>query len=232
MAIEISKKKAAAWILATVVAPLALYFWISGWYIGIWYARTRHQGPPPANILFQGIMIGFPAALWGTVGLWWLIRRKKAAFSELFGARTQGLAGDLAVGVALGAAWVAMYGLGNVVSFSQMFTFDLAKLSSVPTSLSAGFCEEFLFRGFLFLIIAQAGGRRTSQILWTSLAFGLGHVFWGPWGMFWTMVLGMTLGAVTSWRRSVWSAVTAHAILDLCIEPALIQKAMTGGFNT
>ena len=33
------------------------------------------------------------------------------------------------------------------------------------------------------------------------------------------------------WRGNVWPAVLAHTILNLCIEPGLIMKAMSGGFK-
>ncbi len=137
---------------------------------------------------------------------------------------------DLAIGIVLGGVWVALYGLMDVVAFREMFQFNVDKLLSVPASVSAGFCEEFLFRGFVFLVVARAGGRGKSQLLWSTLSFGLAHIFWGPWGMLWAMVFGLTFGIAVLWRGSVWPAVAAHSVLNLCIEPGLIQKALSGGF--
>jgi membrane protease YdiL (CAAX protease family) len=65
----------------------------------------------------------------------------------------------------------------------------------------------------------------------SSIAFGLAHCFWGPYGMLWTTILGLTLGLAVLWRGSVWPAVVAHTLLDLCIEPGLIEKAFSGGFH-
>jgi membrane protease YdiL (CAAX protease family) len=232
MEYKVSKKRAALWVVATIVGPLLFYFIISGWYIGMWYARTNHQGPPTPEIIIKSMFIGYPPAIWAAVALWWWTHRKKAKFGDLFLTRSSAIGSDIAIGIGLGALWVAVYGLTDVVSWQEMFTFDLAKLASVPTSLSAGFCEEFLCRGFLFWLLAAAGASKGSRLVVASIAFGLGHCFWGPWGMWWTTVLGFTLGLAVLWRGNVWPAVAAHTLLNLCIEPGLIEKALTNGFST
>jgi membrane protease YdiL (CAAX protease family) len=232
MNVQVSKRRAAAWIVATIVAPLAFSFVASGFYIGFWYAATRHQGEPPVDVILNGMLVGVPISLWATVGLWWLAHRRRASFSQLFATASSTPLADVALGIILGIAWVGMYGFPGVLTFQEMFTFDLDKLASVPTSLSAGFCEEWLYRGFVIAMIAGAGGGRTAQVAYSALAFGLAHVFWGPWGMAWTAALGLTLAMVTVWRKNVWAAVTAHTVLDLCIEPGLIEKALRGGFQS
>jgi membrane protease YdiL (CAAX protease family) len=226
-----SKKRAALWVVATILGPLLFNWFTSGFYIGMWYARSGHQGPPTPEIIIQGMFVGVPPALWAVVALWWWIHRKKAAFGELYSTRSNAIGPDLAIGMVLGVLWVVAYGLFDVVSWREMFTFDVAKLASVPTTVSAGFCEEFLYRGFLFWLVAAAGGRKASRLAIASIAFGLAHCFWGPWGMVWTTILGFTFGLVVLWRGNVWPAVVAHTLLNLCIEPGLIEKALTGGFN-
>lgn len=228
---QITRKKSFAWTVATVLTPLAVSWMASGIYIGAWYARTRHQGPPLSGVLMQGFMLGTVIGLWATICLFWFTQRKETAFTELFATSSRNLPVDLMIGLCFGAALVAVYGVLDVVAFGAMFVFDGAKLMSLPATFSAGFCEEFLFRGFLFLAIARAGGGVKSQIVWTSVAFGLAHVFWGPWGMLWTTVLGGTLALIRVSRGNVWPAIVAHTVLNLCIEPALIDKAMSGGFG-
>jgi membrane protease YdiL (CAAX protease family) len=232
MEYAISKKRAGLWVLATIGGPLFFYWFTSGWYIGMWYARTKHQGPPTSEIMIEAMFIGLPPALWAAVVLWWWFNRKKAAFGSLFLTRSRSIGADIGFGIGLGALWVATYGLMDVVSWLEMFSWDFAKLASVPASLSAGFCEEFLYRGFLFSILAAAGAGKGWRLTITSMAFGLAHCFWGPWGMAWTTILGFTFGLIVLWRGNVWPAVVAHTLLDLCIEPGLIEKALTGGFNT
>jgi len=177
------------------------------------------------------MFVGLPPALWAAVLLWWWMHRKKATFAELYLTRSSALCIDIGLGLVLGVLWVGVYGLFDVVSWRDMFTLHGAKLPSIPASLSAGFCEEFLYRGFLFWLLAAAGAGKGSRLIAASLAFGLAHCFWGPWGMAWTTVLGFTFGLAVLWRGNVWPVVAAHAFLDLFIEPALIQKAFASGFR-
>jgi membrane protease YdiL (CAAX protease family) len=227
----ISRKRAAVWVVATILGPLLFYWFVSGWYIGMWYARTKHQGPPTPEIMMEAMFLGLPPALWGAVALWWWLNRKRTKFGSLFLTESRGLVPDLGIGIGLGVLWIAAYGLMDVVSWQKMFTLDSAKLLSVPASLSAGFCEEFLYRGFLFSVLAAAGAGKASRLVIASLAFGLAHCYWGPWGMAWTAVLGFTLGLAVLWRGNVWPAVLAHTLLDLCIEPGLLENALTGTFH-
>ena len=227
----ITRGKAIAWMVATIFVPLCITSCLTSVYIAHWYWKTGYQGALPNDVLMRAMMIMTAPGLWLTVAIWWLIHRRQTSFAELFATRTRSLLCDLLVGLGLGILWIAVYGLSNAVSFGDMFVLNLAKVKSIPTSLSAGFCEEFLFRGFVFLLLARAGGGNKSQLVWSSIAFGMAHCFWGPWGMVWTAVLGFTFGAARLWRGSVWPAVVAHSVLDLCIEPALLEKAFSGGFG-
>ncbi len=108
MATEITRTKAAVWIIATILAPLALSFIPSSFYIGIWYGITQHQGSPPAHVIANGMWIGAPLALWGTILIWWFVHRKSTPFSQLFRTQSAALLPDLAIGIVLGGVWVAL----------------------------------------------------------------------------------------------------------------------------
>ncbi|MHC5060274.1 MAG: CPBP family intramembrane glutamic endopeptidase [Planctomycetota bacterium] len=225
----ISNKKAVSWIIATIITPLAVSMTFSNIYIAFWYMKTAHQGRPPVAVIQRAIFSTAFLGLWLTVGLWWLIKRKTDSFTDLFATRTDSPLKDIFIGLGLGIFWVIIYGVIGWPTFSDMFVLDLAKLKSVPASLSAGFCEEFLFRGFVILLIARTGASRKWQIIWSSLAFGMAHIFWGPVGMLFTVGFGATFAVATLRRGNVWPAVIAHSVLNLCVEPALLQKAMTFG---
>ena len=228
---KFSKKKGAGWIISSIITPLAIGMLFSNIYIALWYMKTAHQGSPPVEVIIRSIMTMAPFGLWGTVLLWWVIQRKNYSFSELFRTKTDSILKDLLAGLLLGSFWVMVYGLSGWPEFSDMFVFNLAKLKSVPTSLSAGFCEEFLFRGFVILIVARAGGGKKSQVIWSAVAFGMAHIFWGPIGMLYTAVFGATFAIAALWRGNVWAAVVAHSFLNLSIEPALLNKAMAMSFQ-
>ncbi len=228
---SIPKQRAIKWAILTVIIPLAVSLFAANAYIAFWFVRmatagTPHTGAPPLSVVQRGVMLTAGVGLWFTVLLWWFLHRKADSFSSLFRTSTDQMWKDIGVGLLLGGVWVAVYGLIGWPPFSAMFVLDAPKVVSIPTSLSAGFCEEFLFRGFVILLIARSGGGRKAQVLWSSLAFGLAHVFWGPVGMLFTIVLGASFAVATLWRGNVWAAVTAHTVLNLCIEPGLMEKAM------
>jgi membrane protease YdiL (CAAX protease family) len=232
MEYKISKKRAVLWVVTTVLGPLLFYGIASSLYIGMWYFRTGYHGPPIPKIILEAMFIGYPPAIWGTVVFWWLMHRKKTTFRNLFLTQNSAIIPDIGIGIGLGVLWIIFYGLADVVSWQAMINFDFTKLMSIPTSLSAGFGEEFLYRGFLFWLLAAAGTGKGSRLIITSIAFGLGHCLWGPWGMVWTTILGFSFGLSVLWRGNAWPAVVAHTLLNLFIEPGLIEKALTGGFNT
>ncbi len=228
----IPKARVIKWTIFTVVTPLAVGVLAAGFYITIWFmvmamSGTPHKGPPPFSVMQRSFMLGVGVGEWFTVLLWWYLRRKEATFATLFNTRTNFFWEDFAIGLLLGGFWVIVYGAIGWPTFSDMFVINQAKLESLPASMSAGCCEEFLSRGFIILLIARAGGGRKAQILWSSLAFALTHILWGPIALFFTFVLGLSFAVVTTWRGNVWSAVIAHALLDICIEPALYVKAIT-----
>jgi len=205
----------------------AANFYIAAWYVKMGMAGTPHEGSPPPQLIQRAVVATAGIGLWFTLGLWWLIKRKVYTFSTLFGTQTDSFSKDLLAGALLGAFWVAVDGLMRWPPFGEMFVLNAAKARSLFTSLSAGFCEEFLFRGFVIGTIAAAGGTKKAQLLWSSLAFGIAHVFWGPIGMLFTVALGVTFAAITLKRGNVWAAVVAHSVLNLCVEPGLFEKAMS-----
>jgi membrane protease YdiL (CAAX protease family) len=218
--------RAAAWAAAAAFAPVAASWFFTGMFIGGWYAWNRHTGAPPTGVIAASIFASMPPAEWGAAGLVALLWYRRASLAELFATRTRGLSVDLAAGGVIGLAWALWYGLGGVVGFERMVQVDAWKLISMPASVGAGFCEELICRGFIFYLVARAGGGTVAQILWSSVAFGLAHVLWGWQGMLWTFFLGLTFGALRAWRGSVWPAVTAHTVLNLLIEPGLLLGAM------
>jgi uncharacterized protein len=89
-------------------------------------------------------------------------------------------------------------------------------------SVSAGICEEALYRGFLiwylgawaalvvpppYVFAAAAAG--------SSLLFGLGHVYQGPRNVLVTALTGGFLAAVYWITGSLYAAMLIHALMDL-----------------
>ncbi|MGB6603033.1 MAG: CPBP family intramembrane glutamic endopeptidase [Steroidobacteraceae bacterium] len=115
-------------------------------------------------------------------------------------------------------------------------------ITALAAGLSAGICEETIFRGFLMTQSRDAGLPVVGQILLSGLLFGLAHAGWGGLtghvsmaalvgSVGTTFVLGVLFAVVyVMSRRSLLPVVVAHAGIDLLIEPWLILYALRGGF--
>lgn len=83
--------------------------------------------------------------------------------------------------------------------------------------VTAGACEEWLYRGFLLAVVAAlAGGLPTGVlVLVAAVAFGLAHAYQGRVGIVTTGVLGGVLAALYLDTGSLLLPVVLHALIDL-----------------
>ncbi|MBV8037196.1 CPBP family intramembrane glutamic endopeptidase [Roseateles sp.] len=81
-------------------------------------------------------------------------------------------------------------------------------------SVTAGFCEELLFRGFLVWLLQPMVGIWVAAIL-SVLVFVLGHAYQGREGMLRTGLLGLIFTAIVLVTGSLWVAILLHAAIDV-----------------
>ncbi len=83
--------------------------------------------------------------------------------------------------------------------------------------VTAGICEEWLYRGFFLAVVAAlAGGLPTGVlVLVAAVAFGLAHAYQGRVGVITTGVLGGVMAAVYLDTGSLLLPVVLHALIDL-----------------
>ena len=82
-------------------------------------------------------------------------------------------------------------------------------------SLSAGFCEELLFRGYLQQQCTRlARGRVWVGVLASSLLFGLAHLYEGAAGVISITLFGVMFSLLAIRRRSLRPAMIAHGWHD------------------
>jgi membrane protease YdiL (CAAX protease family) len=84
----------------------------------------------------------------------------------------------------------------------------------VALSISAGICEEAIYRGYLQRQFTALTKNVPAGIVISGAAFGLAHSYQG-----WRLALvigleGMLLGAMAHWRKSVRPGMIAHAFRD------------------
>jgi uncharacterized protein len=85
----------------------------------------------------------------------------------------------------------------------------------IALSLTAGICEETLFRGYLqrqFMALTQ---NASLGILLSAAMFGLAHGYQGIAKAIQIGVLGVMLGILAHWRRSVRPGMIAHSLQDV-----------------
>jgi uncharacterized protein len=95
--------------------------------------------------------------------------------------------------------------------------------------VTAGVCEEWLYRGFFLAVVsAVAGGLPTGiLVLIAAVAFGLAHAYQGVAGVVTTGVLGGVMAAVYLQTGSLLLPVLLHTVIDLrfLLVPARVLPA-------
>ncbi len=131
-------------------------------------------------------------------------------------------AGALLVGA---FQWFSLRRMGRVQRKPHGSFFHLAQLilprtevemlAYVALSLTAGLCEEFLYRGFAMAAFLRVGIPAWAVVLATAALFGLAHLYQGRKGVITTLVLGIAFGAARIGYHSIAPVVVWHATIDL-----------------
>ena len=92
----------------------------------------------------------------------------------------------------------------------------LESLLWIALSISAGVCEEFVFRGYLIKQFSAWLGGPLPGLLLSALVFGLGHAYQGPWQVILiTLAYGVPLGALALLARGLGPSIVAHSLEDI-----------------
>lgn len=84
------------------------------------------------------------------------------------------------------------------------------------TALAAGFCEEVVFRGFLFYLLSTVFPRISSylMVILVGLLFGLAHFYQGIKGILKTALLGALFGLLFVETNSLILCIILHFLFD------------------
>jgi len=103
----------------------------------------------------------------------------------------------------------------RLVNVERMLPHTLAELRLFRgLAVTAGVCEELLYRGFLLWYLGHWMGPAPSLAL-SSLLFGIGHSYQGPRGVVVTAMVGVVLGVFYLMAGSLLPAMLLHAAGDL-----------------
>jgi len=81
-------------------------------------------------------------------------------------------------------------------------------------SVTAGICEELLFRGYVFWFFARWTGAIAGVAI-GSVLFGIGHAYLGWKHVIRTTKVGVLFSLITFATGSLWAGMIVHAIMDL-----------------
>jgi membrane protease YdiL (CAAX protease family) len=89
------------------------------------------------------------------------------------------------------------------------------KLWFFLVALSAGVCEELIFRGYGLRLFESIGFSGISLLIVTAAAFGLAHIYQGFLGVITTAMTGALFTLIYIQTGSLWWAIAAHIFIDL-----------------
>lgn len=167
-----------------------------------------------------------------TAYVWWGLRRWGGSMRELIGGRWRRIE-DFVTDIAIGTgAWIGALLVLAIAAFAmgmnQSGSIDdarrqigfLAPQSTLELilwlclSVTAGFCEEVLFRGYFQMQCTRLVRNRWVALVIVSILFGLGHGYEGAQRMVLIALLGFAFGVMSLCRRSLRPAMAAHALQD------------------
>lgn len=82
-------------------------------------------------------------------------------------------------------------------------------------SVTAGICEEILYRGWLVSFLGAASGSIWIGMVFAAVLFGFGHAYQGRAGMIGTGILGVLFGGMFVLVQSLVPGEVIHASIDL-----------------
>ena len=82
-------------------------------------------------------------------------------------------------------------------------------------AVTAGVCEEFVYRGFAMAALAHSGMASWAIVLLSSILFGLAHAYQGRSGILGTGVLGILFAVARILYRSLLPVMIWHTAVDL-----------------
>jgi membrane protease YdiL (CAAX protease family) len=175
--------------LLVLYAPLVVVEWSLAFYV----CRVGRPRSALAALLGRGwrtlreALVDVALAAEG----WLLVHAFEVAVVYLHGART-----PAAVASMLPSTW-------------------LERLAWVVVSISAGFCEELVYRGYLQRQLAAFTRRPALALALQAILFGVAHAEQGLGSAARLAVYGLGLGALARWRRSLWPGIVCHVAIDL-----------------
>ena len=214
-------------LIAPVWHTAVLLFVLAGLTILGWLAQRHAHGnalnsvPPPrlVPLQIQAIVFEWMILAW----VWFGIRRKGVRIGELVGGRwlnAKAIVIDVLLGGGLWALWTAISRAANLFFGHNTDTIPypanlLEGLLAIAVAVSAGICEEIVFRGYLLQQFRALTRSAAAAVILQAAVFGLPHVYQGPKVGIMAGVYGIFFALLALWRGSLRPGIVAHAGSDI-----------------
>jgi uncharacterized protein len=157
---------------------------------------------------------------------WKGIRAQGVSAASLIGGRwgsARELLRDLGIAALFWAVFAATaWGIHGLLGEGQEKSVDILLPQTVleiaawiATAVSAGFCEEFVFRGYVQRQLLALSQRVGVAIVLQGLVFGAMHAYQGWRAVVTISILGMLFGGLAAWRKTLRVGMAAHGWQDV-----------------
>ena len=216
------------WHTLLMIAPIAFFSVMGGGKHTERSLATHHAAQYLATMAFEWVLAAL--ALWG-------IRMKKVSLRQLLGERRSSPREWLTDIGAAAIFWIwAMAVLAAIAVVLKLAGLNMPEktiaglaphtamemLLWVLLSVSAGICEELVFRGYLLQQFTRMSGKVWIGVLCSSLLFGGAHGYEGAGGMIAITAYGAMFCVLAIRRRSLRAGMMAHAWHDSITGVALV----------
>jgi|HubBroStandDraft_6_1064221.scaffolds.fasta_scaffold03077_4 membrane protease YdiL (CAAX protease family) len=164
------------------------------------------------------------------------VRQHGGSLQAIFGQRWRSLVEmlrDVALGIALMIASSVLVSIVSALEHDTSSTESVRFLIPqsplemflwIALSITAGICEEAVYRGYFQRQFAALSKNVPAGIILSGASFGAVHLYQGWRRALAIAFMGILLGLVAQWRKSVRPGMFAHAIQD-SIAPLLFKLA-------
>lgn len=214
---------AAPWHTLSILGIFAVFSFLNARRVP---AAGAVQEAVSRGVMLRGYLISI-AYEWGMAyWVWAGVHWRGGRLSDLTGGRWmswRSVAVDVAIAIPFWGVWEltaylmhrAVHGMHAVTTAYQPPSGILEIFLWIALSVSAGICEEIVFRGYLQRQFRAATRSVVAGVILQGLLFGLVHSYQGWKQVIVIAPLGILYGALVAWRRNLRASMIAHAWSDV-----------------
>jgi CAAX protease family protein len=209
-----------------VVLLIALWSLVEARWFYPMLLRRLHRGEPGARLhIYNALIVPIWAATLLVAGIWWVRHRPWEWLRLTAGTPVQAVTGAALAAVVIGFGLLQRGQIAERPAMQDALRRQLRRFEAmiphtpaesrmwVFVSLSAGLCEELLFRGYL-IWYAGAWLPLLPAVLFSSALFAAGHAYLGRRQVVVTGIGGLAFAAIVLVSGSLWPAMLIHFALD------------------